>query len=197
VSFAPVRFVKINAITAAAIDFAQTAAELALGLVGALALFLGLLKIAENAGIIYAMVKIVRPVLRPLFPEVPPDHPALGMIALNLAANVFGLGNAATPFGIKAMEELQKLNPSDDTATNPMVMLLAINTASVQIVPPVLLIALMGLQVNELIFPILITTGLGLLVAIASAKLYSRLGGWRRSDPNLNPPPAPVAGAGR
>jgi spore maturation protein A len=196
VRFAPVRFVKINAITAAAIEFAQTAAELALGLIGALALFLGLLKIAENAGIIYAMVKIVRPVLRPLFPEVPPDHPALGMIALNLAANVFGLGNAATPFGIKAMEELQKLNPSDDTATNPMVMLLAINTASVQIVPPVLLIALMGLQVNELIFPILITTGLGLLVAIVSAKVYSRLGAWRRSDPNLNPPPAAAAARG-
>jgi spore maturation protein A len=195
VRFAPVRFVKINAITAAAIEFAQTAAELALGLVGALALFLGLLKIAENAGIIYAMVKIVRPVLRPLFPEVPPDHPALGMIALNLAANVFGLGNAATPFGIKAMEELQKLNPSSDTATNPMVMLLAINTASVQIVPPVLLIALMGLQVNELIFPILITTGLGLVVAIVSAKLYARLPGWRRSDPNLNPPPRATAGA--
>jgi spore maturation protein A len=197
VVFAPVRFVKINAITAAAIDFAQTAAELALGLVGALALFLGLLKIAEDAGIIYAVVKIVRPVLKPLFPEVPENHPAFGMIALNLAANVFGLGNAATPFGIKAMEELQKLNPSDDTATNPMVMLLAINTASVQIVPPVLLIALMGLQVNQLIFPILITTGLGLIVAIVSAKLYARLPAWRRSDPNLNPPsPASVGVSG-
>ena len=132
----------------------------------------------------------MRPVLRPLFPEIPPDHPALGMIALNLAANVFGLGNAATPFGIKAMEELQQLNPSDDTATNPMVMLLAINTASVQIVPPVLLIALMGLQVNELIFPILITTGLGLVVAIIAAKTYAKVGPWRRSDPNLNPPSA-------
>ena len=193
VQFAPVRFVKINAISAAALEFAQTAAELALGLIGALALFLGLLKIAEDAGIIYAVVKLVRPVLRPLFPEIPPDHPALGMIALNLAANVFGLGNAATPFGIKAMEELQKLNPSEDTATNSMVMLLAINTASVQLVPPVLLIALMGLQVNELIFPILITTGLGLLVAIISAKTYAKLGPWRRSDPNLNPPRAATA----
>jgi spore maturation protein A len=190
VVFAPVRFVKMNAISAAALEFAATAAEIALGLVGALALFLGLMKIAEASGVVYAIVKVVRPVLRPLFPEVPPDHPALGMIALNLAANVFGLGNAATPFGIRAMEELQKLNPSSDTATNPMVMLLAINTASVQVVPPVLLLALVGLQINQLIFPILITTGLGLLVAIVAARLYARLPGARASDPNRNPPPA-------
>ncbi len=102
VVFEPVRFVKLNAIAAAALDFAKTAAGIALGLVGVLALFLGLLKIAEDAGIVHALVKVVRPALRPLFPEIPADHPALGLIALNLAANVFGLGNAATPFGIKA-----------------------------------------------------------------------------------------------
>ena len=196
VRFEPVRFVKMNAISAAALDFATTAAEIALGLIGVLALFLGLLKIAEAAGVIYALVRLVRPVLRPLFPEVPPDHPALGMIGLNLAANVFGLGNAATPFGIKAMEELQKLNPSDDTATNPMIMLLAINTASVQLVPPVLLVALMGLQINQLIFAIIITTGLSLIIAIVAAKLYSRLPGSRASDPNRSPPaPAGPASA--
>ncbi|HLT48650.1 MAG TPA: nucleoside recognition domain-containing protein, partial [Rubricoccaceae bacterium] len=168
----------------AALDFAATAAEIALGLIGVLALFLGLLKIAEEAGVIYALVKLVRPVLRPLFPEIPDGHPALGMIALNLAANVFGLGNAATPFGIKAMEEMQTLNRTEDTATNPMVMLLAINTASVQLVPPVLLLALMGLQINELIFAIWITTGLSLLVAIVAAKVLGRLRGYRASDPN-------------
>ena len=189
VRFEPVRFVKMNAIGAAALDFAETAAEIALGLIGVLALFLGLLKIAEEAGIIFAIVKIVRPILRPLFPEVPEDHPALGMIALNLTANVFGLGNAATPFGIKAMEELQKLNPTEDTATNPMVMLLAINTASVQLVPPVLLLALLGLQINQLIFAIIITTGASLIIAIAATKLYGRLPGSRASDPNRLPPP--------
>jgi spore maturation protein A len=183
VRFEPVRFVKLNAISAAALDFATTAAEIALGLIGVLALFLGMLKIAEAAGVIYALVKVVRPVLRPLFPSIPADHPALGMIALNLTANVFGLGNAATPFGIKAMEELQTLNPSADTATNDMVTFLAINTASVQLVPPVLLIALMGLQINELIFPIIITTFLGLFVAIGAAKAYARLPGARASDP--------------
>jgi spore maturation protein A len=93
------------------------------------------------------------------------------------------LGNAATPFGIKAMEELQTLNPSKDTATNSMVMLLAINTASVQLVPPVLLLALLGLQINQLVFAIIITTGLSLVIAIAAAKLYSRLPGSRASDP--------------
>ena len=176
VTFAKVRFVKLNAI-----------AELALGLVGVLALFLGLLKIAEDAGIVFALVKLVRPILRPLFPEIPADHPALGMIALNLTATLFGLGNAATPFGIKAMEELQALNRSEDTATNSMVMLLAINTASLQVVPPVLLLALMGTQINTLIFPILTTTLLGLVVAIAAARLLGRLPGYRASDPNRAP----------
>jgi spore maturation protein A len=192
VRFEPVRFVHMNAISAAALSFAETAATLALGLIGVLALFLGMLKIAEDAGVIYALVKVVRPVLRPLFPDVPEDHPALGMIALNLTANIFGLGNAATPFGIKAMEELQTLNPTEDTATNAMVMLLAINTASVQLVPPVLLLALMGLQINQLIFAIIITTGLSLAIAITAAKLYGRLPSVRASDPNRNPPPAAV-----
>ena len=184
VRFEPVRFVKMNAIAQAALDFAGTAAEIALGLIGVLALFLGLLKIGEQAGIIQSLVRFVRPVLRPLFPEVPPDHPALGMIALNLTANVFGLGNAATPFGIKAMEELQTLNPQRDTATNSMVMLLAINTASVQVMPPVLLLALLGLGVNQLIFPILLTTGLSLVVGIVAVRLYGRLPSVRASDPN-------------
>jgi spore maturation protein A len=183
VVFEPVRFVKLNAIAQAALDFAATAAEIALGLIGVLALFLGLLKIGEQAGVIHALVRFVRPVLRPIFPEIPPDHPALSMIALNLTANVFGLGNAATPFGIKAMEELQTLNPQKDTATNSMVMLLAINTASVQVMPPVLLLALLGLQVNQLIFPILITTGLSLVVGIVAVRLYGRLPSNRASDP--------------
>jgi spore maturation protein A len=186
VVFEPVRFVRLNAISTAALDFAKTGAEIAIGLIGVLALFLGILKIAEDAGIVFALVKLVRPILRPLFPDVPPDHPALGMIALNLTATVFGLGNAATPFGIKAMEELQTLNPSEDTATNAMVMLLAINTAALQLVPPVLLLALMGTQINTLIFPILTTTVLGLIVAIVAARLLGRLPGYRATDPNRN-----------
>jgi spore maturation protein A len=194
VTFERVRFVRMTAIGAAALDFAAQAAEIALGLIGVLALFLGLLKIAEQAGIVFAVEKLVRPLLRPIFPEVPPNHPALGMIALNLTANVFGLGNAATPFGIKAMEELQKLNPTEDTATNSMVMLLAINTGSIQLVPPVLLLALMGLQVNELMFAIWIATFLSLVVAILAARVYGALPKVRASDPGRLAAPLPPEG---
>src|SRR5690606_3311363 len=148
----------MHAIAEAAFDFAETAATLALGLIGVLALFLGLLKIAEASGLIDSLVRFTQPVFRPLFPEIPEGHPALGMIVLNLTANMLGLGNAATPLGIRAMEELQELNPQKDTATNSMVMLLALNTASVQLVPPTLLVAVMGLQVNELILPIILVT---------------------------------------
>ena len=195
VVFERVQFVKMNAIAAAALSFAGTAATIALGLIGVLALFLGLLKIGEKAGIIESVVKVVQPVLRPIFPEVPRDHPALAMIALNITANMFGLGNAATPFGIKAMEELQKLNPSQDTATNSQVMLLAINTASVQLVPPVLLLAIMGLQINKLVLPIIFTGLVTLIVAIAAAKLYGRLPSMRASDPHRTPPAEPPSDA--
>jgi len=184
ITFNPVRWVKMNAIAAAALDFAETAVTIALGLIGALALWMGLLKIAEASGILYVLVRITQPVLRSFFPEVPRDHPALGMIALNLTANMLGLGNAATPLGIKAMQELQTLNPSEDTATNSMVMLLAMNTASVQIVPPVLLVAIMGLHVNQLFFSILITTGLSLMVAILAAKGLGRMKRYRKSNPS-------------
>ena len=202
VTFAPVRFVKLRAISAAALDFAETAVEIALGLIGVLALFLGLMKIAEAAGVIYALVKLVRPLLRPLFPNIPEGHPAMGMIALNLAANIFGLGNAATPFGIKAMEELQTLNPERDTATDEMAMLLAMNTASVQLVPPVILIALIGLGINEVYFAIVFTTALSLTVAILTAKGLSTLRRYRETDPRrpgnpnavaLEPAPSPAA----
>jgi spore maturation protein A len=117
----------------------------------------------------------------------------MGMIALNLAANIFGLGNAATPFGIKAMEELQTLNPERDTATDEMAMLLAMNTASVQLVPPVLLIALIGLGINEVYFAIVFTTALSLTVAILTAKGLSTLRRYRETDPHRPDNPNAVA----
>ena len=184
VTFEAVRFVKMNAIAQAAIDFAETAVTISLGLIGVLALWLGLMRIGEASGLVYGLVRLVQPLLRPLFPGIPKDHPAMGMVALNLTANVLGLSNAATPFGIKAMEELQTLNASDDTATDDMVMLLAMNTASVQLVPPSLLVAVMGLQINELIFAIIIVTGISLAIAIGAAKLYGRLPRYRATDPN-------------
>ncbi len=174
VTLPAVRFVKLRAITKAAFDMAETAVTLALGLIGVMALWLGLMKIAETSGVIRIVVKGVQPFMRKLFPSLPADHPALGLISLNLAANVLGLGNAATPMGLKAMEELQALNDDKDTATDPMIMFLALNTSSVQILPPVTLVALMGLKVNELFFSILIATFFSTLAAIIAVKWFER-----------------------
>lgn len=190
VRFGQVRFVKMQAIADAAFSMAETAVTIALGLIGVIALWMGLLQIADASGLIHVVVRIAQPVLRPLFPDIPKDHPALGLIVLNLSANMLGLGNAATPLGIKAMESLQTLNPDPDTATNPMVMLLAMNTASVQLVPPVLLVAIMGLQINQLIFAIIIVTAISLAVAIVAARLLGSLPGYRRTDPNRPSPEA-------
>ncbi|MFW6347925.1 MAG: nucleoside recognition domain-containing protein [Cyclonatronaceae bacterium] len=169
-----VHLVKVRAISEAAFEMAEFAVTLAIGLIGVMALWLGLMKIAEDSGLIYKLVKVVHPVLGLLFPNVPKDHPALGAISLNLSANMLGLGNAATPLGIKAMEELQKLNPDKDTATNAMCMFLTMNTASVQLVPPVTLIALLGVGVAELFYSILIATFISLLTGVLAASWYAR-----------------------
>jgi spore maturation protein A len=183
VQFEPVRFRKLNAIAEAALNFAETAASLALSLIGILGLMLGLVKIGEEAGLVHALADAVRPVLSPLFPNVPEGHPALANITLNLLANVFGLGNAATPLGIKAMEDLQDLNPSDDTASDDMVMLLAMNTSSVQLVPPSLLVAIMGLQINQLIFSIILATSFSTIAGILGALALSKLPWFRPTAP--------------
>jgi spore maturation protein A len=184
VQFEPVRFRKLNAIAQAALNFAETAASLALGLIGILGLMLGLVKIGEEAGLVHALADTVRPLLSPLFPNVPEGHPALANVTLNLLANVFGLGNAATPLGIKAMEDLQELNPDDDTASDDMVMLLALNTSSVQLVPPSLLVAIMGLQINQLIFSITLATLFSTIAGIAGALVLSKLPWFRATAPH-------------
>ncbi len=183
VQFDSVRFRKLNDIASAAIRFAETAASLALSLIGTLGLMLGLVKIGEEAGLLHALTGVVRPILAPLFPNVPKDHPALANITLNMLANVFGLGNAATPLGIKAMEDLQDLNPKKDTATNGMVMLLAMNTSSVQLVPPALLVAIMGLQINQLFFSITLATFFSTIAGILGALGLSKLRRYRKTDP--------------
>lgn len=195
VEFDPVRFRKLNDIAQAALDFAETAASLALSFIGILGLMLGLVKIGEEAGLVQALTGVVQPLLSPLFPNVPDDHPALANVTLNLLANVFGLGNAATPLGIKAMEELQSLNPEKDTATDGMVMLLALNTSSVQLVPPSLLVAIMGLQINQLFFSITLATLFSTIAGILGTLFLSRLRRFRESSPHRNhevegePPP--------
>jgi spore maturation protein A len=133
--FEPIRFVKLKAITQAAIDFASTAVEMAIGLIGVMALWLGLIKIAEEAGLVRILTRVLAPITKRLFPDVPADHPAIGAIIMNMAANMLGLNNAATPFGLKAMEELNKLSPKAGTATNAMVTFLAINTGGLVLIP--------------------------------------------------------------
>ena len=118
-----------------AMSSAKAAIELAIGLVGYMALFLGLMKVAEAGGMLRIIAKLLRPLMTRLFPDVPPNHPAMGAMILNMSANAMGLGNAATPFGIRAMQELEKLNPNPGTATNSMALFLAINTSSVTLLP--------------------------------------------------------------
>ncbi|MCW8889668.1 MAG: spore maturation protein, partial [Sedimenticola sp.] len=125
----------MDALSSAMIDSATGAVELALGLVGVMALFLGLMKIAEQGGLLKILAKLIRPLMVRLFPDVPADHPAMGAMILNMSANMLGLGNAATPFGIKAMQELNRLNPVKGCATDSMVLFLAINTSSITLLP--------------------------------------------------------------
>jgi spore maturation protein A len=131
----PIRFVKLRAVTQAALDYAATAVNISLGLIGIMALWLGVMKVAEEAGLLKVLTRLLTPVTRRLFPDVPPDHPAVGSMIMNIAANMLGLSNAATPMGLKAMEELNKLNPKVGTATNAMCTFLAINTGGLILIP--------------------------------------------------------------
>lgn len=160
------------------IDAAGGAVTLAIGLVGAMALFLGLMKVAEAGGLLTIIAKTLRPLMIRLFPEVPEDHPAMGAIVMNLSANALGLGNAATPFGIRAMEELDKLNPNPGTATNAMALFLAINTSSVTLLPTgvIALRAAAGSQDPAGILPTtLFATICSTTIAILVAKLCQNL----------------------
>jgi spore maturation protein A len=157
---------------------AADAVTLAIGLVGVMALWLGLLKTAEKAGLVEKLARAARPVFRPLFPGVPEGHPALSAMLLNIAANILGLGNAATPFGIKAMEELEKLNPNPGTATNAQALFLAINTASLQLVPTTVIALRASAHSTDpagILLPTLMSTLCALTVAIAVAKLLERV----------------------
>jgi spore maturation protein A len=131
----PIRFVKLKAVTQAALDYAATAVTISLGLIGIMALWMGVMKVAEEAGLIKVLTRLLTPLTKRIFPDVPADHPAVGAMIMNIAANMLGLNNAATPFGLKAMEELNKLSPRVGTATNAMCTFLAINTGGLVLIP--------------------------------------------------------------
>ena len=166
---------RIDEVTEAAIAMSKTSVEIAIGLVGIMALWLGTMRIAEESGLIQIIARALRPITIRLFPDVPSDHPAIGSIVLNMAANMLGLGNAATPMGLKAMKELQELNQQKDTATDAMCTFLAINTSSVQIILPATVVGLMGAASNQIFITTIIATGLSTLAAIVSVRFLSKM----------------------
>ncbi len=171
------------ALVKALFDSSKTAFEIALGLTGVMALWLGVMKIGERAGMLDLLTRGLAPLFKRLFPEVPPNHPALGAMTMNMGANMLGLDNAATPLGIKAMQELQKLNPTPDTASDAQILFLVINTASVTLLPITIFTyrAQMGAaDPTDVFVPLLITTYIGTLVGLMVTGLYQRLHLWNR-----------------
>jgi spore maturation protein SpmA len=159
-------------------DMAKTGFEISLGLTGVMTLFLGLMKIGENAGAIAIFARLVGPFFNRLFPELPKNHPVFGSILMNFSANMLGLDNAATPLGLKAMKEMQDLNPVKDTASNPQIMFLVLNTAGLTIIPISVMVfrAQMGAKdPSDIFLPVLITTFLGALFGLITVAIYQRI----------------------
>lgn len=168
---------RIDEVTKAAIDSAGSAIQLAIGLLGVICLWTGLMGIAKKSGMIKFIAKVTRPVLKLLFPDIPKDHPALGSVVMNLAANFLGLGNAATPLGLKAMSELQGLNHNKSTATNSMCMFLVLNTSAIQLIPATVI----AIRTNahsghptEIIVTVWIASICATIAGITAVKLLSR-----------------------
>jgi spore maturation protein SpmA len=167
-----------GAMTQATFDSAKTGFDISIGLTGVLTLWLGLMKVGEAGGAIGVLAKIVSPFFRRLFPEVPADHPALGSIIMNFSANMLGLDNAATPLGLKAMNELQTLNPEKDAATNAQIMFLVLNTSGLTLIPISIMVyraELGAANPADVFLPILITTYFATLTALVGVALVQRI----------------------
>ena len=168
---------RMDAVTKASFDSAKAAVNLAINLIGPMALWLGLMKVAEDGGMLKAIARLIRPVMERLFPQVPPNHPAMSAMIMNMSANALGLGNAATPMGIRAMKELNKLACKKGVATNAMCLFLAINTSNVTLLPlgVITVRAAAGAQrPAAIVIPTILATALSTLVAICAAKWLER-----------------------
>ena len=166
-----------EAVMNAAISGGVSAVELTIGLIGVICIWSGIMKIAEKSGLTNILGKILSPFLRLIFPDLPPKHPANSAIVMNLASNMLGLSNAATPFGIKAMEELQRLNSSKERSTNTMVTFLVINSACVQLIPATVISirsAAGSKNPSEIIITTIISTVIAAIVGIISCKLLQK-----------------------
>jgi len=179
-------FEPLTTLTTGLFGSAKASVELAMGLIGIMALWLGLMRIAEESGLVKIFARAVRPIMIRLFPEVPPDHPAMGAMVMNIAANMLGLGNAATPLGLKAMQELQKLNKVKDTATDAMATFMALNTSSVTLIPATIIgirAAANASNPAEIIGPVILATGVSTIVAIIMIKFLQKLPKYRVEVP--------------
>ena len=158
-------------------DSSKTAFEISLGLTGVLSLWMGIMRIGEQGGVIGVFSRLLSPLFTKLFPEIPKGHPVTGSIFMNLAANMLGLDNAATPLGLKAMEGLQELNPKKDTASNPMIMFLVLNTSGLTLIPISIMVyrAQLGAQPTDVFVPILLATFFSTLAGIIAVSLYQRI----------------------
>src|SRR5207248_4792528 len=162
------------------------AVTIALGLIGVMALWLGVMRLAERAGLVQKLARALRPIMRRLFPEVPAEHPAMGAMMMNMAANMLGIGNAATPLGLRAMRDLQRLNPIKDTASNAMCTFLAINTSSIQLIPAnqiAMLAAAGSVRPTAIIGTAPVATTVSTVAGIVSAKLLEKLPWFRLPRP--------------
>jgi len=177
---------KMDALTKISFDAAKSAVMIAIGLIGAMALWLGIMKVAEAAGLMKMIARAMRPIMVRLFPDIPADHPAMSAMIMNFAANLMGLGNAATPMGIKAMGELEKINPRKGTASNSMCLFLAINTSHLAIIPTGVIAIRAAAGVKnpaDILVPSLLATACAMTTAIILAKLFAR----RNPDPKPDP----------
>ncbi len=159
-------------------ESSKTAFEISLGLTGVLAFWLGVMKIGEKGGIVNAMARLLSPVFSRLFPDIPKGHPVTGSIFMNIAANMLGLDNAATPLGLKAMEQLQELNPKNDTATNPMIMFIVLNTSGLTLIPISIMVyraQLHAAQPTDVFIPILLATFFSTLAGIIITSIYQKI----------------------
>ncbi|MBD3289923.1 nucleoside recognition protein [candidate division KSB1 bacterium] len=179
---------RLPEVTNAAFEYAEISVNIAIGLIGIMALWLGIMKIAEEAGLVRLLARAIRPISKRLFPEIPSEHPAIGAMVLNIAANWLGLSNAATPLGLKAMEELQKLNPTRDTATNAMATFLALNTGSITLIPATIIgvrVSLGSSNPTEIIGTTIFASACATVFAVSATKLLQRLPAFKIKEEDL------------
>lgn len=173
----------VEVVTEAALSAARDAVEVCFNLIGIMALWLGIMRIAEAGGLIKALARLLRPMMLRIFPSVPPHHPAMGAIILNLSANMLGLGNAATPFGMRAMQGLKELNPNPGEASEAMCTFLALNTSCITLLPATIIgvrMSFQSAQPTEIVGPCIMATAISMTVAITLDWWFRTRSPWRR-----------------